>query len=110
MNVIPRRPLGDLTGKQRRYLRGLAHALKPLVQVGKEGVTEGVIDAATAALDDHELIKLRVLEGAPRKRADTAEELALGTGSHVAGQSGRVVILYRMPERDPQIRLPSRDL
>lgn len=110
MEQIARRPLGDLTGKQRRHLRGLAHSLAPVVQVGKDGVTVGVLDAAMQALDDHELIKVRVLEAAPLHRSEAAVELAEGTGAHVAGQSGRIVILYRMPAQDPQIRLPRREV
>ena len=51
----------QLTGKERRRLRGLAHGLKPLVHVGRNGVTDGVIDDADRALRDHELVKIRFL-------------------------------------------------
>ena len=50
--ALPTNPV-SLTGAQRRYLRGLGHTLKPTVRVGKNGVTEGVIDAMAVALDDH---------------------------------------------------------
>lgn len=105
---VARRPKADLTGKQRNHLRGLAHHIDPVVQVGKEGVTPSVLSAVRGALDDHELIKVRILEGAPLDRREAAPLLAEGSGSHLVGQLGRIVVLYRMPKRDPRIRLPSR--
>src|SRR4051812_22818099 len=50
----------SLSGRQRAYLKGLAHAYKPLVQVGHEGVSESVVKQVDAALKDHELIKVRL--------------------------------------------------
>jgi len=105
---VLRRPKADLTGKQRSHLRGLAHHLDPVVQVGKDGVTPALVAAVQRALDDHELIKVRVLEAAPQDRREVAPLLAEATGAHVVGQVGRLVLLYRMPKRDPRIRLPTR--
>ncbi|MBS2022971.1 MAG: YhbY family RNA-binding protein, partial [Deltaproteobacteria bacterium] len=73
--------LGGLTGKQRRHLRGLGHALSAVVQVGKTGVTPALIENANVQLDAHELIKVKVGEAAPSDRHSTAEELALATKS-----------------------------
>ena len=61
-----------LTGKQRRYLRGLGHELKVVVQVGKGGIDDGVIAAVDQALTDHELIKLKVGDNANLDRHDAA--------------------------------------
>ena len=52
-----------LTGKQKRYLRGLGHHLKPLLMLGRDGITDNVISAANAVLDAHELIKVKVGNG-----------------------------------------------
>lgn len=103
--AMPRRPKNDLTGAQRKRLRGEAHHLDPLVRVGKDGLTLGLADAVTEALETHELIKVRVLEGAPKSRKEFAEELAVACGAHVVGQVGRVVILYRRHPTKPQIAL-----
>ena len=103
-----RNPLADLNGQQRRFLRGLAHHLSALVSVGKEGLTEGVLGAAREALVEHELIKVRVHEGAPVTRKQAAPALAEGSGSHLVGQLGRIVILYRRRDQKPDIRLPKR--
>ena len=103
-----RKPDYELSGKQRGALRALAHHLTPLVQVGKNGVTEGVVLAAEEALALHELIKVSVLESAPAPRAEIAAPLALAAGAHLVGQVGRIVILYRMHEEKPTVELPKR--
>ena len=95
-----------LRGKEKRHLRGLAHHLEPLVQVGKEGVSDAVVDAVRAALDQHELIKIRVLESAPIDRDEAAEAIAGRCGADVAGTVGRVAILYKRHPKEPKIDLP----
>ncbi len=92
-----------LSGAQRRKLRGLAHHLDAIVQVGKDGLTDTVFAAVDQALEDHELIKVRVLESAPLDRADAAEALAARLGAHVPGQIGRVLVLYRRHPNEPRV-------
>src|SRR6188472_351665 len=104
--AVTRRPNKELTGKQRSYLRSLAHHLNPMVSIGKEGVTEGVVDALGQVLRDHELVKVKILEASPISRKDAAEPLAFATGSHLVGQVGRIVIVYRMHDEKPVIVLP----
>ena len=95
-----------LTGKQRRHLRALGHALRPIVQVGKDGIDAGVIAAVEQALGDHELVKLKVGESAGLDRHDAAESLAQKTHSEVAQVLGNTVLLYRAHPDEPQIVLP----
>jgi RNA-binding protein len=97
---------GVLTGKQRRYLRGPGHDLKPIVQVGKDGIDDGLIAAVEQALDDHELVKIKVGEAAQLDRHDVAEAIAHKTGSEVAQVLGNTVLLYRAHPDDPAIVLP----
>ena len=94
-----------LTGKQRHHLRGLGHALNPIVQVGKGGVDDGLIKAVDQALADHELIKIKVGDSAELDRHAAAEEIAAQTHSEVAQVIGNVVLLYRANE-EPTIQLP----
>jgi RNA-binding protein len=97
-----------LTGADRRHLRRLAHGLDPVVQVGASGVTRGVISALERALEDHELVKLRIAAEREERRA-MASALASDTRSAVAGLVGHIAVLYR-PARDPdnrRIALPS---
>ena len=97
-----------LTGKHRRHLRALAHHIDPVVQVGKGGMTDALTDAVDRALSDHELVKVRVLEGAPQDRHELAQPLADALRAHVVGTVGRIVILYRMRKKNPDIVLPAR--
>jgi RNA-binding protein len=99
--------MADLTAKQRAYLRGLAHDLKPLLHVGKEGVTPEAVVALEQALAHREIVKVRVLETAPAGPAESARELAAGVaGSHVVQVIGRVAVLFRPHPERPAIRLP----
>ena len=95
-----------LTGKQRHHLRGLGHALSPIVQVGKGGLDEGLIKAVDQALADHELIKVKVGDGADLDRHEAAEQIAQQTHSEVAQVIGNIVLLYRPDPKKPEITLP----
>lgn len=95
-------PGPDLSGAERKTLRRLAHPLRPVVQLGGAGLTDGVVGAIDRALEDHELIKLKLL-GERDERRTLAEDVAARTRSALAGLVGRVAILYR-PARDPERR------
>lgn len=97
-----------LSGKDRRTLRALGHHLKPVVQVGREGMSSGLVEAASSALSDHELIKVRVLESSPLDREAAANELAEATGSELAQLLGRTFLLYKPDPKDPQIEVAGR--
>lgn len=95
-----------LTGKQRRYLRSLGHHLDPVIHVGKEGVSEGLIGAADVALEQHELIKIKLGESAG-DRHEMAAALAEACSAELAGVLGRTALLYRRRKEEPAIRLPT---
>ncbi len=100
-------PSPGLTGQQRRRLRALAHGLRPLVQVGKAGLTEGLARSAEAALLAHELIKVQFVAFKEAK-SELGRELASRLGAEVVGEVGHQVILYR-PHPDPALRRVSAD-
>lgn len=91
-----------MTSQQRKQLRSLAHHLDPVVMIGKQGVTDGIIAATVKALDAHELIKVRFLEFKDEKKGLT-DQLATATTSEVAGIIGHVAILYK-EHPDPERR------
>ena len=95
-----------LTGKQRRHLRALGHALEPVVHVGKGGIDDGLVAALDQALVDHELVKVKVGESAGMDRHQAADALASRTQSQVAQVLGYTVLLYRARPDDPEIALP----
>lgn len=98
-----------LEGFQRTYLRGLAHAMRPAVRVGKEGPTDPVFAASEDAVAARELIKV-ALPGDRVERRDLAATIAARISAECVGVVGGVAILYR-PQRDGEkrrIRLPGR--
>lgn len=95
-----------MQGFQKKYLRGLAHGLKPVVLVGQAGVTPAVVEAVDEALRAHELIKVRLHE--PEDKKATAAQLAESTGAELCGLVGHTVILYRRHPDKPTIELPER--
>lgn len=99
-------PFPPMTGKQRKYLRGLAHALRPAVQIGTRGLTETVLRQVDQALADHELIKVKLGGDSPIDRDEAAGVLCTRLGCDLAGSIGHVVILYRADAENPRIRLP----
>lgn len=102
-DVSPKPPLN---GKQRRYLRALAHHLEPVVQLGKLGVTEGVVDATRAALETHELIKVKLGKECPSTTDEVGDALVAGTGAAVVGTIGKTLIVYLRHRSEPKINVP----
>lgn len=96
----------ELTGAQARYLRGLGHHLDPIVQIGKEGITEGLIKALKEALLAHELVKVRLLQEAPLDRKEAGPELAKAAVCSLAQVLGRTLLLYKRHPNKPKIVLP----
>lgn len=95
-----------LSGKQRRHLRGLGHHLTAVVQIGKAGLSAGIVGAVDAALEEHELVKVKIGAEAPEDRHEIADGLASGTKSDVAQVLGRTLLLYRRHPKKPRIVLP----
>jgi RNA-binding protein len=86
--------MGELKGSQRKYLRGVAHGYKPLVQIGKEGLSNNVLGAIDTALEAHELIKVKI--AAQRdEREQFVPVIEARLSCKCVGTVGRMAILYR---------------
>lgn len=84
-----------LSNKQIKFLKGLAHHLDPVVQVGKEGFTESVLDTVDRELKNHELIKVKMGQNCPIDKKD-AEKVVTDAVSCVFVQLiGKTLIFYR---------------
>ena len=95
-----------LSNAQKRYLRGLAHDLKPVLLVGAKGVTPAVLAELDLALDQHELLKVRVSANDRDEREGWIAELVEGSQASLAGRIGHVAILYRRRKDKPFVILP----
>jgi RNA-binding protein len=77
-----------------RYLKKLAHGLKPVIQIGKRGLTDSVIESIDRALDDHELIKIKFVDFKEEKR-EISRAIVERVECIMVGMIGNVVTLYR---------------
>ena len=91
-----------LKGSQRQYLRGLAHSSKPLVQIGKDGLSESVVRAIDTALEAHELMKVKIA-AEREQREDFVPIIEARLGCECVGTVGRMAIFYRQ-HPDPEKR------
>jgi RNA-binding protein len=96
-----------LTSKQRAHLRSLAHGDDPHVRIGKEGLTDAVLDAVEEAFNTRELLKIRIHDTADRQPSDVAHEVAGHLEDcQVVHTMGWTATLYRPDPDEPEIELP----
>jgi len=91
-------PTGDL----RAALRAHGHSLRPLVHIGKGGVTRGVLAQVARTLFDHELVKVRITAECPVDRFAVADELGAQPGTQVVQLLGRIVLVYKRHPQKPR--------
>ncbi len=89
-----------------KYLRGLAHPRKPVVMLGTGGFSDAVMAELEAALDAHELVKVKVRVGDRDARDAVVAEIVAATGAVQVQRVGHVLTLYRARKKDPRIQLP----
>lgn len=95
-----------LTGRQKRFLRGLGQQLDPLATIGKAGLSDEAAANLQRLMDAHELVKVQLPPDLGGKRKEYADELADAIGAVCAGLVGRMALLYRPSETlDPARRL-----
>lgn len=84
-----------LKGKQRAYLRGLANKTKAIMQIGKEGVSEGVLTQLEEMLEAREIVKVSILENSGLEVKDTANEVCEKVGAEFVQAIGSKFTIYR---------------
>lgn len=95
----------NLTTKQKQHLKGLAHNLKPVVQLGSNGLTEGVLAEIDNALSYHELIKVKVASGDRELKNAIVDAIVRETQAEKVQLIGHVLVLFRQSE-EMKIALP----
>lgn len=98
----------ELSEKQKKHLRRLAHPLSPVVMLGNAGLTDAVVNELDRALTDHELVKVsaRVADRAARNAA--LEELARRTAAALVQRVGHVGVFYRRSRSLPKVLIPDQ--
>ena len=113
------RPMKNLTASDRRELKARAHALKPVVMIGNDGLTPSVIAEIDRALKSHELIKIRVAGDDRNARAAALDDICAQTGAAPVQHIGKILVIFRMnpeeakpaavaPRKPRKVRTPRR--
>ncbi|MCF0111631.1 MAG: ribosome assembly RNA-binding protein YhbY [Erysipelotrichaceae bacterium] len=89
-----------LSKKAKNALRGMANSLRPVVIIGKEGLSEKLYESCDVSLEAHELIKVSMLKTCPVEVKEAAIELAVNTKSEVVQIIGKTIVLYRRSHDD----------
>lgn len=106
---MKKKELPPLSGRQKKYLRALGHHLTISVIVGKEGITDNLLQSCDESLKAHELIKVKLGQNCPLEKKEGADQLAGMTGAYLIQLIGKTVVLYRRNKdlpKDEQIQLP----
>lgn len=98
--------MSELTEPQKRYLRGLAHRLRPVVLMGARGLTEAVMAEIERALNDHELTKVKLNAGDREQRNSDVARICETTGAALVQRVGNTACIYRRHPENPRIALP----
>lgn len=93
-----------LDSAKKKHFRSLGHKLNPIVTVADRGLTEGVDNELERALEDHELIKVKLAFGDPKARKALAEELCLRHKAELVQSIGKMILIYRAAKK-PNPRL-----
>ncbi len=95
-----------LTNAQIRFLRGQAHDLKAVLQVGGKGITDALVAELDLALEHHELIKVKIGAQDRQQRAALIDALVQRSGSALVQRIGHIAVLYRQSSEKRHIVLP----
>ena len=96
----------NLSGKQKNYLRGVAHKLNPVVMIGGKGLTESVLAEIENALSQHELIKIKLPSSSKSEKVAALAQITTQTSSEPVQLIGRIGVIFRAAD-EPKITLPS---
>lgn len=93
-----------LTAEQKKAMRSIGHNLNPVVTIAGNGLSEGVVEELNRALDDHELIKVKIAVGERDLRAEVISEMVRATRSELVQTIGKVALLLRRnPQANPKL-------
>ena len=96
----------ELSGKQRRYLRGQGNSIKPTVYIGKDGISDALLNSLGEAFNNRELVKVRIEKSCELERKEAGRQLAQAATAHMVQVLGNTLLLYRPDLDKPEIKLP----
>jgi RNA-binding protein len=96
-----------LSNKQKQHLKGLAHSLKPVVQLGNNGLTEGVLAEIDNAINFHELIKVKIPTDDREEKTLIMDAIVRETGAIKLQSIGHTLVLFKQSD-EKKIDLPKK--
>lgn len=100
----------ELTSKRRAYLRKRAHDLDALVRIGKDGISENLIQSILDAIESRELIKVKILQNCEEEKMEIMEQLSQCKEFEVVGIIGRTIILFKENKDKPVVSLELKNI
>jgi RNA-binding protein len=95
-----------LSQNQKKFLRGIAHGLNPVIIIGAQGVTDNLMAELERALSHHELLKIKMAGGEREERKEVIDYVVQQTRAQLVQSVGKMFVLYRPRPKDPQLVLP----
>jgi RNA-binding protein len=95
----------SLTINQKKYLRGIAHGLNPMLIIGAKGLSESVLAELESTLSHHEILKIKLASGEREDRKQMIDEILKQTGALLVQSVGKICVIYRQNE-ETQLPLP----
>jgi RNA-binding protein len=97
-----------LTNNQKRYLRSLAHDLKPVVMVGQHGLSDAVLAELQSSMEIHELLKIKVRAENREEKQQIIDKIVASSEAAIVQVIGGVLVIYKPFDEDQVITLPRK--
>ena len=97
-----------LTNNQKKYLRSIAHDLKPVVMIGQHGLSEAVLAELRSTMAIHELLKIKVRAENREEKQQIIDKIVEFSQASIVQVIGGVLVIYRPFDEDPVIVLPRK--
>ncbi|MDX1353104.1 ribosome assembly RNA-binding protein YhbY [Thiomicrorhabdus sp. Kp2] len=94
-----------LTTNQKKFLRGIAHNINPMIIIGANGVTESLMKELESTLEHHEILKIKMASADRDDRKQIIDYILEQTGALLVQSIGKICVIYRQSE-DTELPLP----
>ncbi|WFE68066.1 ribosome assembly RNA-binding protein YhbY [Thiomicrospira sp. R3] len=96
----------SITNNQKKFLRGIAHGLSPMIIIGSQGITDNLMAELEKTLKHHEILKVKIAAGEREDRKEVIDFIIKATRAQLVHSVGKMFVIYRARAKDPQLELP----
>ncbi|VAW44846.1 hypothetical protein MNBD_GAMMA03-1979 [hydrothermal vent metagenome] len=94
-----------LSNNQKKYLRGIAHGLNPMIIIGSNGITKNLMEELESTLEHHEILKIKIAFGDRDERQEIVQHIINQTEALLVQSIGKICVIYRQKE-ETELPLP----